>query len=128
MSDFGSLERQVAIQRGEIERIEAERSASRSRVSFANVFFALQEERTSTAETIGAKLRSAAIGGLNDALGSLSSILLFTAGHGPLLVFVGGAHLFPGALLLAPPFTVGLQRGPSSQVTWGTAACPRALC
>src|SRR5271168_488561 len=44
-SDFGSLERQVTILRGEIERIEAERSASSSRVSFANVFIALREER-----------------------------------------------------------------------------------
>ena len=95
LSDFGSLERQVAILRGEIERIEAERSASRSRVSFANVFFSLQEERTSTAETIGAKLRSAAIGGLNDALGSLSSILLFMAGHGPLLVLWAVLISFP---------------------------------
>ena len=85
-SDFGSLERQVATLRGEIERIEAERSASTSRISFANVSFSLREERTSTAETIGAKLRSAAVGGLNDALDSLSSILLFVAGHGPLLV------------------------------------------
>ena len=85
-SDIGSLERQVATLRGEIERIEAERAASSSRVSFANVFFSLREERTSAAETIGAKLRSAAIGGLNDALDSLSSILLFMAAHGPLLV------------------------------------------
>lgn len=94
-SDFGSLERQVAILRGEIERIEAERSASRSRVSFANVFFSLRQERTSIAETIGAKLRSAAIGGLNDALDSLSSILLFMAGHGPLLVLWAVLIYFP---------------------------------
>ena len=94
-SDFGSLERQVAILRGEIERIEAERSASGSRVSFANVFFSLREERTSTAETIGAKLRSAATGGLNDALDSLSSILLFMAGHGPLLVLWAVLIYFP---------------------------------
>ena len=94
-NDIGSLERQVAILRGEIERIEAERSASRSRVSFANVFFSLREERTSIAETIGAKLRSAAIGGLNDALDSLSSILLFMAGHGPLLVLWAVLIYFP---------------------------------
>jgi hypothetical protein len=94
-SDFGSLERQVAILRGEIERIEAERSASTSRVSFANVFFSLREERTSAAETMGAKLRNAAIGGLNDALDSLSSILLFMAGHGPLLVLWALLIYFP---------------------------------
>jgi uncharacterized small protein (DUF1192 family) len=94
-SDFGSLERQVAILRGEIERIEAEGSASTNRVSFANVFFSLREERISNAETIGAKLRRAAIGGLNDALDSLSSILLFMAGHGPLLVLWAVLIYFP---------------------------------
>ncbi len=94
-SDFGSLERQVAILRGEIERIEAERSASGSRISFANVFVSLREERTSPAESMGAKLRSAAFGGLNDALDSLSSILLFVAGHGPLLVLWALLIYFP---------------------------------
>ncbi len=94
-SDFSSLQRKVAILRGEIERIEAERSASRSRVSFANVFFSLREERTSIAETMGAKLHRAAVGGLNDALDSLSSILLFMAGHGPLLVLWAVLIYFP---------------------------------
>jgi hypothetical protein len=95
-TDIGSLERQVATLRGEIERIEAERSATTSRVSFANVFLSLREERTSTAETMGAKLRSAASGGLNDALDSLSSILLFVAGHGPVLVLWALLIYFPG--------------------------------
>src|SRR5580704_8626413 len=94
-SDFGSLERQVVILRGEIEHVEAERSASRSRVSFANVFISLREERASTTETIGAKLRTASIGGLNDALDSFSSILVFMAGHGPLLVLWAVLIYFP---------------------------------
>jgi hypothetical protein len=84
-SDTTSLERQVAMLRGEIERIQAERYSSGSRVSFANVFFSLREERTSPAETIGAKLRNAGLSGLNDALESISTILLFLAGRGPLL-------------------------------------------
>jgi Domain of unknown function (DUF4349) len=95
-SDFGSLERQVATVRGEIERIEAERAASSSRVSFANVFISLREERASTTETIGAKLRTASIGGLNDALDSFSSILLFMAAHGPLIVLWAVLIYFPG--------------------------------
>jgi uncharacterized small protein (DUF1192 family) len=53
--DYGSLERQVGLLRTEIERIESERLASGSRVSFANVSFSLREERTPVAETIGAK-------------------------------------------------------------------------
>ncbi|HEV1993944.1 MAG TPA: DUF4349 domain-containing protein [Candidatus Acidoferrum sp.] len=48
-SDPATLERQVSLLRGEIERIETERSAFGSRVSFANVFFSLREERTSPA-------------------------------------------------------------------------------
>jgi hypothetical protein len=84
-SDTTSLERQVAMLRGEIERIQTERSAFGSRVSFANVFFSLREERTSPAETIGAKLRNAGLSGLNDALESVSTILLFLASRGPLL-------------------------------------------
>jgi chromosome segregation ATPase len=95
-SDFGSLERQVATVRGEIERIEAERAASSSRVSFANVFISLREERASTTETIGAKLRTASIGGLNDALDSFSSILMFMAAHGPLIVLWAVLIYFPG--------------------------------
>ena len=95
-TDIGSLERQVATLRGEIERIETERSASTSRVSFANVFFSLREERISAAETIGAKLHHAALAGLNDALDSLSSILLFLAAHGPLLVLWLALIYFPG--------------------------------
>lgn len=93
--DSDSLARQVAILRSEIERIETERSASGSRVSFANVFFSLREERTSPAETIGAKLRNAGLGGLNDALESISTIVLFLASRGPLLVLWAALLYFP---------------------------------
>jgi uncharacterized small protein (DUF1192 family) len=94
-ADWTSLERQVAMLRGEIERIQAERYSSGSRVSFANVFFSLREERTSPAETIGAKLRNAAVSGLNDALESISTILLFLAGRGPLFVLWAMLIYFP---------------------------------
>jgi len=93
--DYGSLERQVALLRTEIERIESERLASGSRVSFANVSFSLREERTPVAETIGAKLRSTAIGGLSDAFESISTILLFLAGRGPFLVLWASIIYFP---------------------------------
>ncbi len=94
-SDSASLERQVAMLRGEIERIQAERYSSGSRVSFANVFFSLKEERTSPAETIGAKLRNAGLSGLNDAFESISTILLFLAGRGPLLALWAMLLYFP---------------------------------
>ena len=83
--NYGSLERQVAMLRAEIERIESERSAASSQVSFANVSFSLREERTTPAETVGAKLRSAAVSGLSDAFESISTLLLFLAARGPLL-------------------------------------------
>jgi hypothetical protein len=94
-ADWTSLERQVAMLRGEIERIQGERYSSGSRLSFANVFFSLREERTSPAETIGGKLRNAGLSGLNDALDSISTILLFLAGHGPLLALWAVLIYFP---------------------------------
>jgi hypothetical protein len=93
--DPASTARQVAMLRSEIDRIEAERLAFGSRASFANVFFSLREERTSPAETVGAKLRNAAVGGLNEAFESLSTILLFLAGRGPLLALWAALLYFP---------------------------------
>jgi hypothetical protein len=87
--DSASLDRQVGLLRGEIERIEAERYAAGNRVTFANVSFSLREERALAAETIGAKLRSAAVSGLSDAFESISTILLFLASRGPLLALWG---------------------------------------
>jgi len=93
--DPGSLERQVVMLRSEIERIQAERYSSGSRVSFANVFFSLREERTSPAETIGAKLRNAAASGLSDAFESISTILLFLASRGPRVALWAVLLYFP---------------------------------
>jgi hypothetical protein len=97
--DPAALQRQVAVLRGEIERIQTERYAAGSRVSFANVFFALREERIPPAETIGAKLRAAAAGGLSDAFESISAIALFLAGRGPLLALWMVLLYFPARLL-----------------------------
>jgi hypothetical protein len=83
--DSASLAQQVGLLRNEIERIEAERYAAGNRVTFANVSFSLREERALPAETIGAKLRSAAVGGFSDAFESISNILLFLASRGPFL-------------------------------------------
>lgn len=93
--DPGSLERQVGLLRAEIQRIESERYTSGNNVSFANVFFSLREERTPPAVTIGAKLRDAAVSGLSDAFESISTILLFLAGRGPLLALWAVLLYFP---------------------------------
>ena len=94
-NDPASLERQVSLLRSEIDRMQTERYASGSRVSFANVFFSMREERTPPAETIGAKLRNAAVSGLSDAFESVSTILLFFAGRGPLLALWAVLLYFP---------------------------------
>lgn len=94
-NDPGTLQRQVALLHGEIERMQTERYSSASRVTFANVSFSLREERTPVAETIGAKLRTAATGGWSDAFESFSTILLFLAGRGPLLAVWAALLYFP---------------------------------
>jgi len=83
--DSVSLEHQVALLRSEIERMQSERYSSDNRLTLANISLSLREERTPVAETIGAKLRNAAVGGLSDAFESISAILLFLASRGPLL-------------------------------------------
>lgn len=93
--DSASLERQVALLRSEIERMQTERYSSDSRTTFANVSLSLREERLAPAETIGAKLRNAAVGGLSDAFESISVILLFLAGRGPLLALWFALLYFP---------------------------------
>jgi hypothetical protein len=90
-----TLQGQVLLLRREIERMQAERYSPDSRVTFANISFSLREERTPPAETIGAKLRAAAVNGLSDALESISAILLFLAGRGPLLVLWAALIYFP---------------------------------
>jgi uncharacterized small protein (DUF1192 family) len=98
-TDQASLERQVSLLRGEIERIESERYASTSNVSFANVLFSLREERIPPSVTIGAKLRDAAVSGLSDAFESISTILLFLASRGPLLALWAALFYFPARFL-----------------------------
>ncbi len=98
-NDAGALQRQVAMLHGEIERMETERYASGSRASFANVSFSLREERTTPAETIGAKLRSAGVSGLSDAFESISTILLFLASRGPLLALWAALICLPVRML-----------------------------
>jgi uncharacterized small protein (DUF1192 family) len=93
--DSSSLERQVAMLHTEIERIESERSAASNQVAFANVSFSLREERIAPAETVGAKLRIAAVSGFSDAFESVSALLLFLAARGPLLALWALLILLP---------------------------------
>lgn len=94
-SDPASLERQVALLRGEIARMQSERYSSDNLTTLANISLSLREERTPPAETIGAKLRAAAVEGLSDAFESFSAILFLLAGRGPLLALWAVLLYFP---------------------------------
>jgi hypothetical protein len=78
------LQRQIANASAEVNRLEAERNASEHRVIFANVQFSLREVVTAPQESLGAQLHAAAAAGFGEASASLSAILLFLIGRGPI--------------------------------------------
>ncbi len=77
------LQRQIANASGEVNRLQAERDASEHKVIFANVQFSLREVVSAPAESLGAQLHAAAAAGFSEAAESLSTILLFLIGRGP---------------------------------------------
>jgi hypothetical protein len=78
------LQRQIANASAEVNRLEAERDASEHRVIFATVQFSLREVVTAPQESLGAQLHAAAAAGFGEASASLSAILLFLIGRGPI--------------------------------------------
>jgi len=78
------LQRQIANASAEVNRLEAERNASEHRVIFANVQFSLREVVSAPQESLGAQLHAAAAAGFGEASASLSAILLFLIGRGPI--------------------------------------------
>jgi len=80
------LQRQIANASAEVARIEAERQTSENRVVFANVYFTLREEVAAPVETLGAQWRGAAAAGFGEAMASVSGILIFLIGRGPVLL------------------------------------------
>ncbi len=81
------LQRQIAGVNADIDRLEADRLAAEHRVVFANVLFALREEITPPTESLGAQFRNAAVAGFSEAGMSLSALLLFLIGRGPVFLF-----------------------------------------
>jgi len=81
------LQRQIAGVNADINRLEADRLAAEHRVVFANVLFALREEITPPTESLGAQFRNAAVAGFSEAAMSLSALLLFLIGRGPVFLF-----------------------------------------
>jgi len=90
-----AIERQLAAVNDEIARLEAERAASLRRVTFAQVLFSLHEELTPPADSFGAQFRSAALAGLADLAGTVSAIVLFAIGRGPIVLLWVALLYFP---------------------------------
>ena len=109
------LQRQIANASAEVMRLEAERQAEEHRVIFANVFFTMREEMAATpSETLGGQLRGAAAAGLEDAMASLSTLLVFVIGRGPVV-------LLWCVILWVPARLVWRKWGAASTQTTATA-------
>jgi hypothetical protein len=77
------LQRQIANTSAEVNRLQAERDASEHKAIFATVQFSLREMISAPQESLGAQLHTAASTGFGEAAASLSAILLFLIGRGP---------------------------------------------
>ncbi len=93
------LQRQIANVNAEINRLEAERLASEHRIVFANVQFSLREVISIPAESLSAQLHNAASVGFGEAAASLSAILLFFIGRGPVVLLWMAILFIPARLI-----------------------------
>jgi hypothetical protein len=90
------IQRQLLAVSSEITRLEAQRNAWQNRTIFANVLFSLREEVTPPVESLATQFRKAALTGLSDAASSLSGIVLFVIGYGPVILVWTLLLFFPG--------------------------------
>src|SRR5713226_7784768 len=109
------LQRQIANASAEVNRLEAERNASEHRVIFANVQFSLREVVTAQQESLGAQLHAAAAAGFGEASASLSAILLFLIGRGP-IALLWMVILYVPARLIWRRWLVSAVPAPVAQV------------
>jgi uncharacterized small protein (DUF1192 family) len=93
------LQQQIAYAGAEVNRLEAERMASEHRVTFANVQFSMREVLAQPEESLGAQWHAAATAGFGEAAASVSALLLFFIGRGP-VVLLWMAILFVPARLV----------------------------
>jgi Domain of unknown function (DUF4349) len=89
------LQRQIAAASAEVNRLEAERETSEHRVIFANVQFTLRELVSAPQESLSAQLHAAAAAGFGEATASLSAIVLFLMGRGPVALVWMAILYFP---------------------------------
>ena len=93
------LQRQIGNVSAEINRLEAEREASEHRIVFANVQFSLREVVSAPTESLSAQLHNAASVGFGEAAASLSAILLFFIGRGPVVLLWMAILFIPARLI-----------------------------
>jgi type II secretory pathway pseudopilin PulG len=93
------VEKESARVRGEIEQMEAEQQALEHRVNFATIDLKLAEEYqaqlSSSAPSVGIKLRNATVNGFRNASETLLGIILFFAESGPTVLLWVLILLFP---------------------------------
>jgi hypothetical protein len=89
------LQRQIANASAEVNRLESERTSSEHRVIFANLQFSMREEIAQPAETLGSQLHSAAVAGFGQAAASISGLLVFLIGRGPVVLLWMAILFFP---------------------------------
>jgi hypothetical protein len=109
------LQRQIANASTEVNRLEAERSASEHRIVFANVQFSLREVVSAPTESLSAQLRNAASAGFGEAAGSLSAILLFFIGRGPVVLLWMAILFIPARLVWKRLQPVSVQASAPAQ-------------
>ncbi len=105
------LQRQIANASAEVNRLEAERSASEHHIVFANIQFSLRELVSTPAESLSSQLHNAAATGFGEAAASLSAMLLFFIGRGPLVLLWMAILFIPARLVWKRLQPVAVQSG-----------------
>ena len=79
LSDVLAVEQEIDKVRGEIERMEAERKTLANRVAYATINLKIDEAYTAKSDTIGARLRSAAVDGYRNVVESVVNVTFVPA-------------------------------------------------
>jgi chromosome segregation ATPase len=91
VGDVLDVEREIARVRGEIEQLDAQRKQLQDRVTYATITLSVSEERQARLDTgtltIGAQLRNAFVGGMQNVYESAAGALLTLLRVAPVLTF-----------------------------------------
>ncbi len=99
LSDVLEVETEISRVREEIERMEGERRLLAKQVEYATLTATVTEEFKAPArvlpESLGTRLRNAAIGGYESAVNFVIDVVLFLASNGPMLLLWAAILFFP---------------------------------